>query len=172
MWTRSFGVTDRSTPHILGTRAMELQVLCLEWAKSHDINKNLIKQIPSLPSKNWADSRFMAPQNRKLFILTWEMGNKMQTCACLNPATDNSPIKRIDDFTSVLRCAELMESTKRSRVGMRIVRLVHSNLMFIGPYFIVIVEEWKTNLMSLAILFHFLCAQHVSNINISIIYLS
>jgi len=32
-----------------------------------------------------------------------------------------------------------------------------------------IVEEYKTNLMSLAILFHFLCAQHVSNINISII---
>jgi len=33
----------------------------------------------------------------------------------------------------------------------------------------VLVEELKTNLMSLAILFHFLCAQHVSDINISII---
>ena len=32
-----------------------------------------------------------------------------------------------------------------------------------------IVEEWKTNLMSLAILFHFLCAQHVSDINITTI---
>ena len=32
----------------------------------------------------------------------------------------------------------------------------------------IIFEEWKTNLMSLAILFHFLCAQHVSHINISI----
>ena len=42
-------------------------------------------------------------------------------------------------------------------------------LMFIGPCIIVIVEEWKSNLMSLAILFHFLCAQHVSDINISII---
>jgi hypothetical protein len=42
-------------------------------------------------------------------------------------------------------------------------------LMFIGPCIIVIVEEWKTNLMSLAILFHFLCAQHVLDINISII---
>jgi len=30
------------------------------------------------------------------------------------------------------------------------------------------VDEWKTNLMSLAILFHLLCAQHVSDINISI----
>ena len=40
--------------------------------------------------------------------------------------------------------------------------------MFIGPCIIVIVEEWKTNLMSLAILFHFLCAQLVSDINISI----
>ena len=30
------------------------------------------------------------------------------------------------------------------------------------------VEEWKTNLMSLAVLFQFLCAQHVSDINISI----
>ena len=29
-------------------------------------------------------------------------------------------------------------------------------------------EEWKTNLMSLAILFRFLCAQHVSDINRSI----
>ena len=42
------------------------------------------------------------------------------------------------------------------------------NLMFIGPCIIVIVEEWKTNLLSLAILFHFLCTQHVSDINISI----
>ena len=41
-------------------------------------------------------------------------------------------------------------------------------LMFIGPCIIVVVEEWETNLMSLAILFHFLCAQHVSDINISI----
>ena len=32
-----------------------------------------------------------------------------------------------------------------------------------------IIEEWKTNLMSLAILFHFLCVQHVSDVNISII---
>ena len=32
-----------------------------------------------------------------------------------------------------------------------------------------VVEEWKTNLMSLAILFHLLCAQNVSDINISII---
>ena len=31
-----------------------------------------------------------------------------------------------------------------------------------------LVEEWKTNLMSLAILFHFLYAQHVSDINTSI----
>ena len=29
-------------------------------------------------------------------------------------------------------------------------------------------EEWKTNLMSLAILFHLLCVQHVSDINMSI----
>ena len=41
--------------------------------------------------------------------------------------------------------------------------------MFIGPCIIVIVEEYKTNLMLLAILFHFLCAQHVSDINMSII---
>jgi hypothetical protein len=41
--------------------------------------------------------------------------------------------------------------------------------MFIGPSIIVIVEEWKTNLISLAILFRFLCAQHVSDVNISII---
>ena len=31
-----------------------------------------------------------------------------------------------------------------------------------------IFDEWKTNLMSLAILFYLLCAQHVSDINISI----
>ena len=43
------------------------------------------------------------------------------------------------------------------------------HLMFIGTCTIVIVEEWKTSLMSLAILFHFICAQHVSDINISII---
>jgi hypothetical protein len=42
-------------------------------------------------------------------------------------------------------------------------------VMFIGSCIVVIVEDWKTNLMLLAILFHFLCAQHVSDINISII---
>ena len=41
-------------------------------------------------------------------------------------------------------------------------------LMFIGPCIIAIVDEWKTNLMSLAILFHLLCSQHVADINISI----
>ena len=41
-------------------------------------------------------------------------------------------------------------------------------IMFIEPCIIAIVDEWKTNLMSLAILFHLLCAQHVSDINISI----
>ena len=41
-------------------------------------------------------------------------------------------------------------------------------LMFIGPCIIAIVDEWKTNLMSLAILFHLLWPQHVSDINISI----
>ena len=40
--------------------------------------------------------------------------------------------------------------------------------MFIGPCIIAIVDEWKTNSMSLAILFHLLCAQHVSDINMSI----
>ena len=44
------------------------------------------------------------------------------------------------------------------------------NLMFIGPCIIAIGDEWKTNLMSLAILFHLLCAQHVSDINISIFW--
>ena len=43
------------------------------------------------------------------------------------------------------------------------------HLTFIGPCLIVIAEEWKTNLMSLAILLYFLCTQHVSDINISII---
>ena len=41
--------------------------------------------------------------------------------------------------------------------------------MFIEPCIIVIVEEWKMNLMSLTVSFHFLCAQHVSDINMSII---
>ena len=40
--------------------------------------------------------------------------------------------------------------------------------MFIGPCIITIFDEWKTNMMSLAILFHLLCAQHVSDVNISI----
>jgi len=42
-------------------------------------------------------------------------------------------------------------------------------IMYIGPFIIVIVEEWKTKLMSLAILFHFLCVQQVPEINIYII---
>ena len=41
--------------------------------------------------------------------------------------------------------------------------LAFVNLMFSGPCIIAIVEEWKTNLMSLVILFQLLCAQHVSD---------
>ena len=62
---------------------------------------------------------------------------------------------------------------KSAMLGENIPRLIYMNitthLMFIGPCITVIVEEWKTNLMSLVILFHFLCAQHVPDINISII---
>jgi hypothetical protein len=56
---------------------------------------------------------------------------------------------------------------KSSRISIRCKIVWY--LMFIGPCIIVMVEEWKTNLMSLAILFRFLCVQHVSDINISII---
>ena len=45
---------------------------------------------------------------------------------------------------------------------------IHKYLMFIGLCIIAIVDEWKTNLMSLVILFHLLWTQHVSDINISI----
>ena len=48
------------------------------------------------------------------------------------------------------------------------VEWVFRYLMSIEPCIIVIVDEWKTNLMSLAILFHLVCAQHVPDINISI----
>jgi len=41
--------------------------------------------------------------------------------------------------------------------------------MFIGPWIIVTIEEYETNLMSLAILFYFLCTQHVSDVNTSIL---
>ena len=58
-----------------------------------------------------------------------------------------------------------MEVCKQHREGSPLGQLPLVNLMFIGPCIIVIVDEWKTNLMSLAILFHFLCAQHVSDIN-------
>jgi hypothetical protein len=47
-------------------------------------------------------------------------------------------------------------------------RLWSFYLMFTGPCIIAIVEEWRTNLTTLAILFHLLCAQHVSDIDISI----
>jgi len=50
-----------------------------------------------------------------------------------------------------------------------VINQLNAQIMFIGPCIIVIVEEWKINLMSLPILFHFLCARHVSDINISII---
>jgi hypothetical protein len=40
------------------------------------------------------------------------------------------------------------------------------NLMFIGPCIIAIVDEWKTNLMSLAILFHL----YVLNMSRKLIY--
>ena len=48
-------------------------------------------------------------------------------------------------------------------------KLVVIFLKFAKAHNIFHLEEQKTNLMSLAMLFHFLCAQHVSDINISII---
>ena len=61
-------------------------------------------------------------------------------------------------------------SDKKYSYGMfRLLRNIFAHLMFIGPCIIVIAEERKTNLMSLAVLLHFLCAQHVSDINIAII---
>ena len=42
------------------------------------------------------------------------------------------------------------------------------NRMFIGPCIIVIVEELKTNLMSIVVFISLIFAQHVSNINMSI----
>jgi hypothetical protein len=50
----------------------------------------------------------------------------------------------------------------------KIIWNTYGYLMFIGPCIIAIVEERKTNLMSLVILFHLLWAQRVSDINISI----
>ena len=44
-----------------------------------------------------------------------------------------------------------------------------SNCVMKVKMWIIRFDEWKTNLMSLAILFNLLCAQHVSDINISII---
>ena len=43
-----------------------------------------------------------------------------------------------------------------------------ANRMFIGPCIIAIVEELKTNLMSLVVFISLIFAQHVSNINMSI----
>ena len=63
----------------------------------------------------------------------------------------------------------MVKLTLSLRVSPRPKTINTKYLMFIGLCIIVIVEEWKTNLMSLAVLFHFLCAQHVSDINISII---
>ena len=45
---------------------------------------------------------------------------------------------------------------------------ISNHLMFIGPCIIVIVEELKTNLMSLVVFISLIFAQHISNINMSI----
>ena len=71
--------------------------------------------------------------------------------------------------SSMLWLTAVLTTQSESIVTIVRVRIAQLNLMFIGPCIIVIVEEWKTNLMPLAILFHFLCVQHVSDINISII---
>ena len=60
-------------------------------------------------------------------------------------------VRRINDRP---KCVIVVQSEQKGR-GYSLNKL---NLL--------IFEEWKTNLMSLAILFHFLRAQHVSDINI------
>ena len=63
-----------------------------------------------------------------------------------------------------------MLHTKLCRIYMhKVYCQLAKSLTFIGLCIIVIAEEKKTNLMSLAILFHFLCAQHVSDINVSVL---
>jgi len=57
----------------------------------------------------------------------------------------------------------------KTQLGVLVTTAFVVKLMFIGPCIIVIIEEYKAKFMSIDILFHFLCAQHVSDINISII---
>ena len=122
--------------------------------------------------------RFWIQQKDTVSIADWN-------CSRSEPRVQASrPGKRKDILTQEFCLALLIILTverwafqqhNNNTLGIRLFDSVPSattwlvNLMFIGACIIVIAEEWKTNLMSLAILFHFLCAQHVSDINISII---
>ena len=65
-------------------------------------------------------------------------------------------------------CTYVCMRTSSNSITVPLSRL-YCHSMETGVFQIIkMVEEWKTNLMSLAILFHFLCAQPVSDINISI----
>ena len=103
----------------------------------------------------------------------------MWGCDCLSAAHrlySSSPYRVLLSLGSLLRPTLLLPQGHDApycfswRDGVPVLR-VCMNWVSLCPLIFIqyLVEDWKTNLMSLAILFHFLCAEHVPDINISII---
>ena len=65
----------------------------------------------------------------------------------------NSLVHRLPSYIFKIHCNIIIASKPRSTKRSLPIRVLQR--------ITVLVEEWKTNLMSLPILFHFLCAQHV-----------
>ena len=74
----------------------------------------------------------------------------------------------VHTWPSLPSAKELTSRRNKTVPETKPVYVYHSIRFFVLNILCRIVEEWKTNLMSLAILFHLLCAQHVSDINMSI----
>ena len=120
----------------------------------------LKQKFDSVSQLQWSEQIFrlrhlpFSVDNRAVTFIYWTEKN--------STVTNSHDVTMIEVRYHLFPCNSLI-FTITNNVSTEIV------ITFIGPCIIVIAEEWKTNLMSLAILFHFLCAQHVSDINISII---
>ena len=110
------------------------------------------------------------------YVIYTEKQNKLSVCCCfmiLKLHCTNILVwytyvcKAILFFYSTRHIAPLEEECHNSISVIFQEKLL--KFMFIGACIIMIVEGKKGHLMTLAILFHFLCAQYVSDINISII---
>ena len=116
----------------------------------------------------WRSRSYQTP-NRGLYC-TYCMQNQIDMPFGLSKPSSTSAQRNNKEnlplFWACVLCNNIF--LRESNTTLTLHEISYRSLMFIGPCIIVIVEELKTNLMSLVVFISLIFAQHVSKINMSI----